>query len=239
MAVLRLNFHQSTFDSCSHLKKMYLLFRSYPYLKTRSDSPKAIFLFGNFNTNSLKVYTHLYNWLQFIKSDVADSQINCKSIRKNVYCSKLILLQSFYCWKWNILQQWLFIWLLAYSITLLSQCVNSILLICYVIFLYHLNYCFIMSSEICKEYREQWILHLTSYASLEHCVSCKLFNKFFNPIHYVLQNDIRISCGSVHQSAFVYLISMFYNCSTLNRRYIKTHGPWRKQQYWNFTCKNI
>ena len=32
----------------------------------------------------------------------------------------------------------------------------------YVIFVYHLNYCFLMFSEICKEYREHLILHQTS-----------------------------------------------------------------------------
>ena len=41
--------------------------------------------------------------VQFIQSGMADSQIACNSIRKNVYCSKLILLQSFYGLERNIL----------------------------------------------------------------------------------------------------------------------------------------
>ena len=56
----------------------------------------------------------------------------------------------------------------------------------YVISLHFLNHSFLMSSEIGKEYREHRILHHTSHESLEHCVSCKLFNEFFKTIHYIL-----------------------------------------------------
>ena len=34
---------------------------------------------------------------------MSDSQINRNGMRKKVYCSKLLLLQSFYCLRWNML----------------------------------------------------------------------------------------------------------------------------------------
>ena len=45
----------------------------------------------------------LLNQLYIIQSGVADHQIACDRIQKNVNCKKLILLQSFYCLKWNML----------------------------------------------------------------------------------------------------------------------------------------
>ena len=119
---------------------------------------------------------------------MANSQINRNSIRKNVYCSKLILFENFFCLEWSILLTGGFIWLLTHMITLLSQRVNEL-----ISFLYYLIHLFtvrrlhnvsasikgsglyaIMSSKICKEYREYIILHQTSYTSIEHCVICTL-----------------------------------------------------------------
>ena len=39
----------------------------------------------------------------FIQSGVADSQIDCNSLQKDLYYLKLTMLQIFYCLEWNIL----------------------------------------------------------------------------------------------------------------------------------------
>ena len=36
-----------------------------------------------------------------IQSGMADSQVDPNSIQENIYCSKLILLQSLYCLGWK------------------------------------------------------------------------------------------------------------------------------------------
>ena len=79
--------------------------------------------------------------------------------KKNVYCSKLILLQSFYRVEWSILLKG-DVYLIIDTctvITFLSQCVNghsfTYYLITYVSSFNQLN-CLLMSEEICKECRE-------------------------------------------------------------------------------------
>ena len=52
-------------------------------------------------------------------------------------------------------------------------------------------------------------------ASLEHYVSCKLSPAY--SLYSVKQFYFDDRCGRVHESASVYLISMFCSCSTFNR----------------------
>ena len=56
---------------------------------------------------------------------MADSQIDPNSILKNIYCSKLILLQGLYCSGWNILLA-VVIWYLIHIITLLPRRINEV-----------------------------------------------------------------------------------------------------------------
>ena len=92
---------------------------------------------------------------------------------KKKYCSKLILLQLFYCLGWNIL--------LTSVVCLIIETLLSFIFIisihewsysfiysfiARVISLYQFNYCFLMSSQICKEQREYKILHQTTQSVL-------------------------------------------------------------------------
>ena len=85
---------------------------------------------------------------------MADCQIDRNSIRKNIYCSKLILVQSFYCLKLNMLSR--------HIITLFSQCVMNLFIhlllncLCYLSLAFKL---FLMFSKICKEYKGAFTLH--------------------------------------------------------------------------------
>ena len=102
------------------------------------------------------------------KSGVADSQIDRNSLRKNVCCSKLILLRSLSSVEWDILLLCV-VYLINdtyyyFAIPMLEWTYSfNYYLIAYAISLYDLDFCFIMSSEICKEYREYEILRQTPY----------------------------------------------------------------------------
>ena len=52
--------------------------------------------------NQLNFWKFL-NQFYIIQSGMADHQIACNKIQKNVNCKELILLHSFYCLKWNML----------------------------------------------------------------------------------------------------------------------------------------
>ena len=72
----------------------------------------------------------LHRYYYVLQSGAMDYQINHNSIRKNVYCSKLIFLQRFYCLEWSILLtlgRGVLIWLLTNLMTSLSQCVNELI----------------------------------------------------------------------------------------------------------------
>ena len=88
-------------------------------------------------------------------------------------------------------------------------------LIAHVIPFYQLNYCFLMSSAICKGHREFKYCIKHHMSSLEHCISCKLSPVYslHSPICFYLDD----TCGRIRESTFVYLISVFCSCSTLNR----------------------
>ena len=94
---------------------------------------------------AISLWTHEPNWMY--SSYKADSQINCCNIWKKFYCSKLILLQSFtvkneICYSWES-----FIWLTHIDTILLLHYPNAWMNL----FIY---LSFLMSSEICKKYRE-------------------------------------------------------------------------------------
>ena len=118
------------------------------------------------------------------------SELIVIAYEKKFYFSKLIL-QHFCYWKWNMLLTvvvYLIIDIYYYFVIPMRDWTYSLIyyLFVYVISLHFLNHSFLMSSEIGKEYREHRMLHHTSHESLEHCVSCKLLNEFFKPIHYIL-----------------------------------------------------
>ena len=111
----------------------------------------------------MTAYILIYNIYLYIGAE--DSQINHNSIQRNIYSLKLILLHSFYCLVWSILLTWggvgvgwVFIWLLTHNYLIIPMGISIYLfiyyLIAYVISFYQSNYCFLMSSEIYKDYRE-------------------------------------------------------------------------------------
>ena len=89
-------------------------------------------------------------------SGVADSKIDQNSIWKNIYCSQLITLQSFYCLGWNMLltgvvnlmidtSLFLSFWLTFNCFMIPMDNWNDSLnhyLIAQLVFLHQLNYCF-------------------------------------------------------------------------------------------------
>ena len=147
-----------------------------------------------------------------------DSQIDFNSIRKNFYCSKLTLLQSFYCLEWNmftggcLFDYW---HILTHVITLLSQCVNAL------IHLFIVFYCllkFARNIENTKYYIKRHI------ASLEHYVSCNFYNNFFKPILYILLSTfIRMIDVPGFENRLCLVDFNVCKCSTLNGWYIKIH----------------
>ena len=86
--------------------------------------------------------------------------------KKNNYCSNLVLSQSFYCLRWNVLSMRV-VHLMIETHFIILMCKWSYSFIYYgiaeVVFSYQLNYRFFMSSGICAKYREYWMLHETWY----------------------------------------------------------------------------
>ena len=100
---------------------------------------------------------------------MADSQIDRNSIRKNIYCWKLILLQSFYCLKLNMLSRRI--------ITLFSQCVMNLFIhlllncLCYLSLAFKL---FLTFSKICKEYKGAFTFF--AYNFFTYTPVCQYYN---------------------------------------------------------------
>ena len=94
-----------------------------------------------------------------IQSGVVNFQIDPNSIQKNSYCSKLILLQSFYCLGGNILLTRghllddCYIYLFCYPNALMTLFMYLLLNCSSYIFL-SIKLLSLMSSEICKRCRE-------------------------------------------------------------------------------------
>ena len=109
-----------------------------------------------------------------------------------------------------------------------------------------LNYCFLMSSKICKEYIYR-ILNIASNVILCHQNMASAVNFsinfsnlliIFSKISFIRMIDV---AGFVNQPLFN-LISVFCSCSALTCRYIKIHSPKPPQPQRvkaNLYCKNI
>ena len=94
---------------------------------------------------------------------------------KNVHCSKLLLLQSFYCLLWNVsLTGVAYLMIDTYTVFLILTGTWRYSFIYYsivqLISSYQLSYCFSVTYVNFKEYREYQTLHQTS-----SCVISKLF----------------------------------------------------------------
>ena len=106
--------------------------------------------------------------------------------------------------------------MLTHVITLLSQYVNAVIHL-FIVFYYLVK--FARNIENTKYYIKRHI------ASLEHCVNCKLFNKFLKPIPYVLLNTfIRMIGVAGFENRLCLNDFHVCKCSTINCSYFKIHG---------------